>query len=210
VSSRFARAAVIAATLVGLAACTTTAEGNPIPDQVNSTDAPTSEAPVENELPSDGAPKVENPIDATHFEQNPCDALTPEQANGLNVAPDGTRSDTSFGPGCAWRNAETGGNFHFGILTETKRGLSDTYRSNKDGKFTYFEPVADLEGFPAVAFDTDEKNPTIQCSVVVGLTDQLTIQTLTQLSRANVGQADPCEVAIMATGEAMKTIKAES
>jgi hypothetical protein len=209
VSSRFARAAVIAS-LAGLAACTTAAEGNPIPDRVNSTDTSTSETPVGDELPSDGAPKVANPIDASHFEQNPCDVLTPEQANGLNVAAEGTRSDTSFGPGCAWRNPETGGNFHFGILTATKRGLSDTYRSNKNGKFTYFEPIADLEGSPAVAFDTDEKNPTIQCSVVVGLTDQLTIQTLTQLSRANVGQTDPCEVAVMATGEAMKTIKAES
>jgi hypothetical protein len=177
---------------------------------VNSIETPTSGDSPTDELPTNGAPKVENPIDATHFEQNPCDALTPAQASRLNVPPEGTRSDTSFGPGCAWRNPETGGNFHFGILTETKRGLSDTYRSNDNGKFTYFEPLADLEGSPAVAFDTDEKTPTIQCSVVVGLTDQLTIQTLTQLSPANVGRTDPCEVAIMATGEAMKTIKAES
>ena len=207
---RLALISVAAACVVG-AGCTTTAAGVPVPDRVNSTGAPTSEEPPpDEELPSDGAPKVENPIDASHFAENPCDALTPDQASGLNVEPEGTRSDTAFGPGCAWRNPDTGSNFHFGVLTKTKRGLSDTYRSNESGEFTYFDPIADLEGFPAVAFDTDEKKPTIQCSVVVGLTDELTIQTLTQLSRANVGQRDPCEAAIMATGETMKTIKAES
>lgn len=209
-NNRLAQITVIATCIVGLTACTTTAEGNPTPDRVNSTTAPTSETPSDDDLPSDGAPKVENPIDATHFEQNPCDALTPSQASGLNVDPEGTRSDTAFGPGCAWRNPDTGANFHFGILTKAKRGLSDTYKSNKNGEFTYFEPITDLEGSPAVAFDTDEKNPTIQCSVVVGLTDELAMQTLTQLSRDNVGHRDPCEAAIMATGETMKTIKAES
>lgn len=208
--NRLALITVVAASVVGLTACTTEAPGNPIPDRVNSTVAPTTEEPPDDELPSDGAPSVENPIDASHFEENPCDALTPGQASGLNVEPEGTRSDTAFGPGCAWRNPATGGNFHFGILTKTKRGLSDTYRSDKNGEFTYFEPIADLEGFPAVAFDTEEENPTVQCSVVVGLSDELTIQTLTQLSRANVGQRDPCEAAIMATTETMKTIKAES
>ncbi|MGB3441836.1 MAG: DUF3558 domain-containing protein [Actinophytocola sp.] len=215
-SNRLARITILAIIGASLASCTTTAAGNPVPDQVNSAEAPTSETspsgdepPADDELPSDGAPKVRNPLDASHFEKNPCDALTAEQANALNVDPAGTRSDTDFGPGCAWRNPDTGGNFHFGVLTKVKRGLSDAYRSNENGTYAYFKPIADLEGFPAVAFDTD-KNPTVQCSVVVGLTDQRVIQTLTQLSSDNIGQRDSCEVAIMATGETMKTIKAGS
>jgi hypothetical protein len=210
VSSRFARAAVIAASLVGVAACTTAAEGNPIPDRVNSTDAPTSEAPVDDELPSDGAPKVENPIDAIHFEQNPCDVLTPEQANTLNVDPEGTRADISFGSGCLWRNPESGGGTIVSFLSKVKDGLSDTYRSYNRGEFKYFEPIEDLEGFPAVAWATDTEKPTRDCSITVGITDQLAIQTKTELSRNNVGHKDPCEAGTMATGKMLETMKAAS
>lgn len=213
---RLIRIAIIAVSAMGLAACTAPAAGNPVPDQVNSTEAPTSETPStgenpsDDELPSDGAPKVENPIDVRHFEQNPCDALTPQQANKLNVEATGTRADTSFGNGCMWRNTETGGSAIISFLSKAKRGLSDTYRSHENGEFEYFEPIDDLEGFPAAAWDTDSATPVNQCSVTVGITDQLSMQTLTELSRDNVGQKDPCEVGVTVTGEFLTTIKAMS
>jgi hypothetical protein len=218
VRNRLARVAVIAVSVAGLTACTTTAVGNPVPDQVNSTENPTSESPSsggstsedppsDDDLPSDGAPKVENPIDASHFEQNPCDALTSEQANRLNVDPTGRSSETSQGPSCHWRNPETGGATAMGFLSTTKRGLSETYRSHKNGDFKYFKPIPDLEGFPAVAFDTQSSSPTTSCSVTVGVSDELSFQTLTELSAANIGQRDPCEVAEMATREMAKTIR---
>lgn len=208
--------AVLAVSALGLASCTVTASGNPIPDQVNSSENPTSgnspssEDPPDDELPSDGAPKVENPLDASHFEENPCDALTPDQANELNVSTTGTRADTSFGKGCLWRNEETGGATAIGFLSTVKRGLSETYRSYSKGEFEYFEPIEDLEGFPAVAWDTKSENPTNQCSVTVGVTDQLTLQTLTELSRENVGEKNPCEVGLLATSEMLTTMKARS
>ncbi|MGB3441835.1 MAG: DUF3558 domain-containing protein [Actinophytocola sp.] len=211
-NNRLLRIAIIAVSAIGLAACTTTAAGNPIPDQVKSGHAPTSEPPSTDEnppgdeLPSDGAPKVENPLDVSHFEQNPCDALTPQQANTLNVEATGTRADTNFGNGCMWRNPETGGSAIISFLSKAKRGLSDTYRSNKNGEFKYFEPIDDIEGFPAVAWDTDSESPTNQCSVTVGITDQLSMQTLTELSSDNIGQKDPCEVGVTVTGEFLTTI----
>lgn len=215
-NNRLGRLAVIALSTIGLAACTTTAEGNPIPDQVNSTEASTPDDPSTNDdpppddLPSDGAPKVENPIDATHFEQNPCDALTRTQANTLNVDPTGTRADTSFGNGCLWRNPETGGSALISFLSKGERGLSDTYRSYHDGDFEYFEPIADIEGFPAVAWDTDSKKPANDCTLTIGLTDQLTVHVVTELSRDNVGQKDPCEVGAKVADEFLTTIKARS
>ena len=210
VNNRLARLTVIATCIAGLTACTTTAEGNPIPDRVNSTDAPTSESPTDDDLPSDGAPKVENPIDVSHFEQNPCEVLTPEQANTLNVDPEGTRADITFGTGCMWRNPESGGGTIISFLSKVKNGLSDTYRSHSRGEFTYFDPIEDLEGFPAVAWATDTEKPTSACSITVGITDQLAIQTQTELSRNNVGHKDPCEAGALATGKMLATMKAAS
>jgi hypothetical protein len=210
VSNRFAHVAVIAASVAVLTACTTTAEGNPIPDRVNSTEAPTSENPGNDELPSDGAPKVENPIDATHFEDNPCDALTPAQASGLNVQPDGQPADTDFGEGCIWRNPDTGGATGISFLSSVRRGLSIAYAEDDAGYYKYFKPIDDLEGFPAAIFDTGTDKPTSQCSITVGLADDLAFQTLTNLSRANIGKKDPCEAGVTATREMLKTIKANS
>lgn len=207
--TRLTHIAVVAAGVVSLTACTTTAEGNPVPDRVNSTEVSSSEAP-DDELPSDGAPKVENPIDVSHFEQKPCDALTAEQANALNVDPKGTRADISFGAGCLWRNPASGGGVIINFLSKAKDGLSDTYRSNNRGEFKYFEPIEDLEGFPAAAWATDTEEPTSDCSITVGITDQLAIQTRTELSRNNVGHKDPCEAGMTATGKMLATMKAAS
>lgn len=207
-NSRFTRVAVIAVSVVGLTACTTTAAGNAIPDRVNSTDVSTSGDAPDDELPTDGAPKVENPLDATHFEQDPCAVLTSEQAGELNVDANGTRADTNFGAGCLWRNPESGSSTIIGFLSTVKSGLSDTYRSHDRGEFAYFEPIDDLEGFPAVAWATDTDRPTRACSITVGLTDRLAIQTRTELSRTNVGQKDPCEAGVLATGKMLATMKA--
>lgn len=209
--NRLARVAIIAVSVAGLTACTTAAEGNPIPDQENSTDEPTSgNPPSDDELPSDGAPKVENPIDASAFEQNPCDALTAGQTSALNVQAAGEPADTEFGKGCIWRNPETGGATGISFLSSVRRGLSIAYAEQDAGFYKYFKPIDDLEGFPAAIFDTRNDNPTSQCSITVGLADDLALQTLTNLSRNNIGQKDPCEAGVMATREMLKTIKANS
>lgn len=213
--NRLARVFVIAVSAAGLTACTTTAVGNPVPDQVNSTDNPTSGTstsadPPADELPSDGAPKVENPIDASAFEQNPCDALTPGQTSKLNVPAAGKAADTEFGKGCIWRNPDSGGATGISFLSSIRRGLSIAYAEQDAGYYKYFKPVDDLEGFPAAIFDTRTDKPTSQCSITVGLADDLAFQTLTNLSRNNIGQKDPCEVGELATREMLKTIKANS
>lgn len=209
-SHRLLRCALLALSIAGLTACTTTTSGSPAPggdSDPTSTSSPSAEPPSGDDLPSDGAPKVTNPIDATHFEQNPCDALTSEQPGTLNVGPAGEPADTNFGKGCSWRNSGTGGSAIVTFLSAEKRGLSSAYRSNSNGDFTYFEPLPDIEDFPAVAFDTKAKNPTTECSVAVGLSDELVFVATTSLSSANVGQKDPCEVGATVATEMTKTIK---
>ena len=199
--------------LTALTGCTTMSPGTPLPTPASSTDETPSSRPSEpgggDELPSDGAPKVPNPIDASHFEQNPCDSLTPSQAQGLDLGA-GKRLDTSFGRGCNWRNSETGGSVSIDFSSEDKRGLSSAYRSANKGEFTYFEPIDDIEGHPAVAYDITAGKPTTACFVAVGVTDELTFSTMVTLSPSNVGEKEPCETSAMVAGMMLKNMQERS
>lgn len=201
----------IAFSLTVLAGCTTTSAGTPLPTPASSTEnTPSSTSPEnDDELPSDGAPKVPNPIDASHFEQNPCDALTPTQAQGLDLG-SGKRQDTSFGRGCNWRNAEAGGSVSIDFASEDKRGISSAYRSGNKGEFGYFEPIDDIEGHPAVAYDITSGTPTAACFVAVGVTDELVFSTMVALSPSNVGKKDPCETSAMVAGIMLKNMQGRS
>lgn len=191
-----------------LAGCTTTSSGTPLPGATSSAEDTPSSAPSEDNdaLPSDGAPKVTNPIDASHFEQNPCDMLTTAQAQDLDLGP-GKRQDTNFGKGCSWRNAENGGSVSIDFATDDKRGLSSAYRSHANGDFTYFEPIDDIEGHPAVAYDINATKPTAACFVAVGLTDELTFSIRVALSAQNVDNKNPCELSAMVAGIMIKNIQ---
>jgi hypothetical protein len=211
VRTRLWGAALAGLSVAVLAGCTTTSSGTPLPGATSSAEDTPSSAPSEENdaLPSDGAPKVTNPIDASHFEQNPCDMLTTAQAQDLDLGP-GKRQDTNFGKGCDWRNSQNGGSIAINFASAGMRGLSSTYRSNKNGDFTYFEAIDDIEGHPAVAYDINTANPTAVCFVAVGLTDQLTFSTRVALSANNVGKKDPCELSAMVAGIMMKNMQEES
>jgi hypothetical protein len=195
-------------TMVVAAGCTTTSGGTPLPDPNSTADAPSSDEPSASAGgdPSNGAPKVENPLDVSQFEQNPCDALTPEQAQELKVPATGELEDNGFGKTCYWRNSETGGMVGLHFFSEIKGGLSSVYLDAESKDFAYFEPIEDIEGYPAAAYDTKVEDPTTSCSVAVGVTDDLSFTVQVGLSNANVGQKEPCEVTAWATGMVMKTM----
>jgi uncharacterized protein DUF3558 len=159
-------------------------------------------------LPSDGAPKVENPLDVSHFEEKPCDALTTEDAKELNVPATGEQSDNGVGQTCAWNNGSTGGALGLSFLSKDKRGLSSVYREAKGSDWPFFEPIDDIEGHPAVAYSPKQKNPTTDCAIGIGVTDQLSIAVYAALSDANVGKRNPCEAATQAAGMLMRTMEA--
>lgn len=192
--------------LIVVAGCTTTSEGTPLPGSTATSEAPSNE-PSSDDLPSDGAPKVEKPLDAGRFEQNPCDALTPEDAQTLNLPPDGEQKGDSLGETCYWRNSQTRGALGLHFFSGDKRGLSSIYREAKRDDFKYFEPTEDIEGHPAVAYFPDAEKPTITCAVAVGLSDQLAVAAQVDLSDANIGHKDPCEAAAQVAGMAMKTMQ---
>jgi uncharacterized protein DUF3558 len=186
--------------MVVVSGCTVPSAGTPQPAS--------STQPSLNDLPSDGAPKVETPLGASHFEQKPCDTLKPEDAKTLNIPPDGEqqKGDTA-GEWCIWTNRDTGGSLGVAFFSGDKRGLSSVYKQAHGSQWAYFEPIDDVEGHPAIAFDTTHRKPEDECSVVVGLTDELAFMTRVALSDANIGKSDPCPLTAKAAGMLLRTMR---
>jgi hypothetical protein len=206
----FLRRPAIVASILALAlssACTTTSQGEPRP--ATTTDTSTSNTSDNGEeLPFAGAPKVDNPLDTSRYEQDPCLSLAEDQARGLNLPPTGeTSDDVVLGNGCEWRNKETRGFAQIVFLVDDPRGLSPEYKASKEGKWAYFEELPDIEGYPAIARSGTDDRDIGHCSVLVGVADDMVFVAVAQLSQANIGQKDPCEVATQVAGLALQTMK---
>ena len=184
----------LGAALVG--GCTTSSAGEPAPKTSNETSSPTSSAEQSEGLPSDGAPKVANPLDASRFEQNPCPALTSAQAKELNVVHPGEPYEGRVGNGCEWQGPDrNGGRAAIEFLSDDRRGMSSVYRSSNRGEFAFFEPLDPVAGHPLAAFGiADSRESGGYCAVAVGLSDELVATVFLHLSRANIGHKDPCEI----------------
>ena len=194
-------------TMTVVAGCTTTSQGEPIP--VTSVEATDSGSPSSSgqELPFAGAPKVDDPLDTTRFQQDPCQALTATQITAiLDASIDGKPTDRPLGNACQWRNPDTRGLVEVHFLDEDPRGLSAEYQADKDGKWAYFEKLPPIEGHPAVARSGSDDRDIGLCTVVVGVSDEVTFDVPVQLSEANVGK-DPCEAAVKVAGMALQTMK---
>jgi uncharacterized protein DUF3558 len=189
--------------MVVVSGCSVPSVGTPLP----ASSTQTSSAGAGGDLPSDGAPKVDNPLDASHFEQHPCDVLKPDDAKTLNLPPTGKQESTAVGEACSWRNSETRGTLHVTFFSSDERGLSSVYQEAQGAGWQYFERIDDVEGQPAVAFNQDEKTPKYGCVVVVGVSDQLVFASDVALSDANVGHTDPCGIAAKASGTMVNTMR---
>ncbi|MFI7672745.1 DUF3558 domain-containing protein [Actinophytocola sp. NPDC049390] len=191
--------------------CTTMSRGEPTPAPTTETSAaapPSTSTGDDGDVPSHGAPKVDEPFEETaRYEQDPCSMLTTGQARELNLPTTGEPDEIPYGVGCKWRNTDTRGQVMISLLTDNDRGLSAVYAADQRGDLAYFVPLADIDGHPAVASDVEDRRSTGICIVDVGLTDQLLMGIALNLSQANVGQKDPCEVAADVAGMALQTMK---
>jgi len=199
------RRSLLLTCMLGLAvvsACTTTSDGDPLPANSSAT-RPSSDNG--EELPFAGAPKVNDPLDTSRYEQDPCRSLTADQAKGLNLPSTGKiDNDVSLGIGCEWQNSTTRGYVEIVFIVDDPRGLSPEYENKKD--FEFFDVLSDIEGYPAVARGNDDRD-TGRCTVVVGVADDMAFETILRLSPANVGNIEPCEKAAEVAGLAVQTMK---
>jgi hypothetical protein len=201
--------ATVAALLTG---CTTTTAGQATPDPEGEPDTGTttteSNEPNSDELPTDGAPKVEDPIDTSKFQENPCLSLTSEQSEDIfGLSASGRQFPGALGEACEWTNDATQGEAEVRFLDKNPRGLSAEYAAEKEDVWVFFEPLT-VEGQPAVFRGQVDQRPDGACTAVIGASDEVTFEVRVLVSRQNIGKSDPCEVAADVAGEAVKTMKA--
>lgn len=190
------------------AGCTTTSEGTPTPaTSIEGGTSGTGTKPSEEgeELPFAGAPKVDDPLDTTRFEEDPCQTLTGAQTKELDLPSTGSPVDRPLGNSCRWRDSATRADAEVHFSSEDPRGLSAMY-DTKD-EYAYFDELPPIEGYPAVATDVIDDRDIGRCIVVVGTSDEITFDASVQLSEADVSKKDPCEVAAQVAGMALETIK---
>ncbi|TCP53667.1 uncharacterized protein DUF3558 [Tamaricihabitans halophyticus] len=175
-----------------LAGCADTETGEATPAATGS--APTNSSPSGGDTTPEGAPKVENPLDTSKYQQDPCSTLTSAQLQELALDEPGEEDPAKAGPACFWWNNEAVSNASIIFVTAGNNGISDIY-ANQDTN-AVFEELPAIEGHPVVAYGSvageHEKG---YCTLAVGATDQLFLSIGVKVSRANVGQRDPCVAA---------------
>ena len=209
---------LLTAVLIGLvttAGCTSTSAGDPspAPSTARTTAPGTAEPPAEEppaNLPAEGAPRVEHPLDTTRYQQDPCQALTGEQATEFAVVDQGTVREGELGLICEWRSPRDElGKLSISSLDGNRDGLTAAYRAHQAGKYELFEELPEIEGHPAVVYGQTNDRETGNCAVLVGTTDELAFEFAVQLSLANVGSVDPCDMAVQVAGVALRNMKGD-
>jgi hypothetical protein len=195
-----------------ISACTTTSRGDPHPTNstanTTSSSAPQTSDNGEEELPFAGAPKVNDPLDTSRYEQDPCQSLTAVQAQSLDLPPTGTTNDkVALSKACEWKNPTTRGYVQIFFIVDDPRGLSPEYDVKNRGGWEFFKELPDIEGHPAIARGNPDDRDSGHCTVVVGVADDMVFGSTVQLSQVNVGIEDPCGAAVEVAGLALQTMK---
>jgi hypothetical protein len=128
--------------VVAAAGCTTSTGGSATPGDDRS---------VATSQPGGSAPRIENPVDTSRYEDDPCLILTTAQLDELNLPATGEPTDLPLGKGCRWLNETTRGRVVISFTNELGRGLSADYQANDEGKWAYFDELSPIDGLPAVA-----------------------------------------------------------
>lgn len=210
----FTRLPLLAALLavVVLAGCTTRSEGSPSPaptsENQTSDESPAGEEPDDQELPYAGAPAVDNPLDTARYQQDPCQSLTAAQAEALNLVYPGEAQDGALGKACRFGGrTDARARVYIAFHDRYPFGLSAVYQANEDGKLDVFEPLPPIEGYPAVVRAGTDDRPNGGCTIDVGASDEITFEVAVLLAQQYVGTKDPCESAVLVTGEVLRTMK---
>ncbi|RJQ87703.1 DUF3558 domain-containing protein [Amycolatopsis panacis] len=192
-----------------MAGCSSPTPGNATP----STSAPADSVPATSvssdagQVPGPGVPKVQNPIDTAQVAKNPCSSLTDDQANGLFGGPLPGDPDlhSPAGPACNWDGGSAHGYARVGVIVTNvaPQGLTSVYAS-KGTSYKYFQPLAPVGGYPAVAYDVSAERSPGECNMAVGISDTQVIDIAVRQQKSRIGSKEPCvsaqEVAVMVIG----------
>ncbi len=117
---------------------------------------------------------------------------------------------SKLGPSCEW-NAfdEIGITIHATLLT-IGSSLAKVYQQHAQGQWPFFEPVADVSGYPGVLLDSLDAQPKGKCQLIVGLRDDLAYSVQVSIDTDSKEYGNPCPVLRKATEMAVSTMKAGS
>jgi hypothetical protein len=149
---------------------------------------------------SSGAPHVANPLDTSKFQAVPCTVLDTSNVQSLGFTAPGQAESDATGPNCHWNNSETGVSLDVGFVTANKSGLSALYAKRSSLKL--FQPLPDIQGYPAVIYGTIDARSSGTCNVDVGVSDSLNVDVMLQASTGPL-KADPCGTAQKIAGMVM-------
>jgi hypothetical protein len=186
---------LLSTSLLALAACTPQNDGNPSASTTPGRPPSSSSA---DDVPGPGVPKVENPIDITHFKQAPCDALTTAQVTellGSGITPKAEVKGEA-GPQCRWDSSRVSQAGVGVIFTGVdNRGITRVYAA-QGKEYPFFKPLDPVDGYPIAAYDASgDRSGQGNCTIALGTSDQQTVDIDITLSEENVGKKDPCTAA---------------
>jgi hypothetical protein len=106
---------------------------------------------------------------------------------------------------CKWEDSfgKTGTTITSGLL-KGGGGLDYVYAGKKG--IALFQPLGDLQGYPAVIYNTTSAPG--QCDVTVGLRDDAAVAVAIQQQSTAYYYKDPCTLAKLIAGAVVDTIKA--
>lgn len=166
-------------------------------------------------LPKYGAPAVAHPLDTTKFASTAgiCSTLSKSAQTALHMPKPGEASSGTAGPMCSWHIADNSTaapgqvedvSIEAGMTSHL--GLSAPYGNR--AKFHFFQPLGEIEGYPALIADAEDQRASLgECAVNIGVTNQLTYAVSAGLK---TGAGDPCESAKQVAKQFVVTVKGAS
>jgi hypothetical protein len=145
--------------------------------------------------PRNGAPKVDDPLDVDRVVDEPCAGLGADQLRELGFHGPGELNTVGRDDGCDWYT--DGSRMHsvtIRPLASDKDGLGDAYHRRDD--YAYFEATT-IGGYPAAYGSMMDLRDDGNCTLQVGVTDELAIEVTTFFL-----DVEPCPMAGR-TAEAM-------
>ena len=182
------------ASLLVLTACTATNHGTPSPATSTSDLAASGTA---DQVPGQGVPKVDTPIDTTRFQQMPCNTLTASQINELLGSGVNPKSEPNApgGPTCYWHSPQASqATVSVVYVNKNHSGLTAIYKQ-KGTTFPLFVPMEPIDGYPTVAYGQTDQRSSGECAIALGTSDRDVVDVSVALSEDNIGKKDPCTAA---------------
>lgn len=208
-ASVLAGAALAACAL--LAGCTSTTGGSAQPVD-SASPAETASQPA----PSGEVRKVTAPLDAGKFAGDPCGLVPKDLLSRLGYAepgdprPQDSSPERQSGPSCGWQIRGVGTSVLVILGTGNRDagagGLAGIQAAHErpNSLIKFLAPAPDVDGYPALYFDTRDRRPDGNCTLALGIADDLAVSVF---AAGYQGQQDSCDVAQRVAAGTVKTLK---